>query len=93
MPVDTAVSLCRSCPFSENFFIFAKCFGSIRCLIPRVHCAAGDCQGNTNGEYQHQDLVACFLKDLYIEFDFEVAQKALKAARTEATSAAVSSPP
>ena len=31
-------------------------------------------------EYQYQDLVTTFLKELYVEFDFEAAQKALKAA-------------
>ena len=31
-------------------------------------------------EYQYQDPVTCFLKELYIEFDFEAAQKALKEA-------------
>ena len=31
-------------------------------------------------EYQYQDPVTSFLKGLYIEFDFEAAQKALKEA-------------
>ena len=39
----------------------------------------GGCK-STNGRIPYQDLVTCFLKALYIEFDFEAVQEALKEA-------------